>query len=78
MYNKTCIHDERGEIEHLCNIRHDKYNEHESCDPEKCCKFQKDDCPHIFAFQLCDCGQKYVGKLGEYYKDTTEYLEEKI
>jgi hypothetical protein len=77
MYNKTCNHEERGEIEHMCNDKHNAAGDHQECNSYNC-RYDVTDCPHIFALQLCDCGQKFVGKLGEYHKDTTEYLEEKI
>lgn len=73
----NCQHKERSEIVHLCNIRHNADNSHKTCDTEYC-RYERDDCPHIFAYQVCECGQKFVGPLGEWYKDTTEYLEEKI
>ena len=75
----TCDHDieRREEVMHLCNIRHNTDNSHKNCDTEYC-QFERTDCPHIFGFQVCECGQKFVGKLGDYHSDTATKLEEKI
>lgn len=75
----TCKHEQenRSDISHLCNVRHNSNTgAHEFCTTE--CHFNKEDCPHVFGHQVCDCGQEFVGQMGEWYKDTCQELKDKL
>ena len=72
----TCDHTERGEPVNYCNINHDG-DKHRTC--AACngfCVHDCNDCPHIFAVQVCDCGKQFVGELGRRYK-ADELVEHK-
>ena len=72
----TCDHSERQEPEHNCNINH-QGQAHRLC--RECtdfCGHEPDDCPHIFAVQVCDCGKQFIGALGKKY-DCYELVEHK-
>ena len=71
----TCDHTERQEPVNYCNINHDG-DKHRICNEYVWCPFDRDDCPHIFAVQVCDCGKQFIGALGRRYK-ADELVEHK-
>ena len=64
----------RESVEHMCN----RYSEECGGRTYYNCHYSKTGCPNIFAVQVCACGQKFVGQMGEYRKDEFTILKEKI
>ena len=68
LIEKGCDHSERQEPESLCNINHQGQAHRLCSECNEVCGYDPNDCPHIFAVQVCDCGKQFIGALGKKYK----------